>query len=79
MYMISFFVIPGGILKKLDHFRSRFCCHSDGHKKKYRHAKWDIMCQPKDQEGLGIHDLEVKIVALLNKWLHKLLTTVGMW
>jgi hypothetical protein len=35
MYMMSFFVIPGGILKKLDHFGSRFYCQSDGHKKKY--------------------------------------------
>jgi hypothetical protein len=29
--------------------------------------------------GLGIHDLEVKNLALLGKWLFKLLTEDGIW
>jgi hypothetical protein len=32
------------------------------------------VCRPKDQRGLGVHDLEVKKRALLGKWLAKLLT-----
>jgi hypothetical protein len=48
-------------------------------KKKYRLAKWSIVCSPKDQGGLGIHDLEVKNIALLDKWLFRLLTGDGMW
>ena len=48
-------------------------------RKKYRLAKWDIMCQPKDQGGLGIHSLELKNIALLSKWLYRLLTTNGTW
>jgi len=39
-------------------------------KRKYRLDKWDILCQPKDQGGLGIHNLDIKI---------KLLTTHGTW
>ena len=37
------------------------------------------MCRPKEQGGLGIHDLDAKNSALLSKWLFKLITTDGMW
>jgi hypothetical protein len=45
-------------------------------KKKYRLVKLSIVCSPKDQGGLGVHDLEV---ALLGKSLFKLLTEDGIW
>ena len=38
-------------------------------------AKWDILCQPKEQGGLGIQNLELKNIVLLSKWLYRLLTT----
>jgi hypothetical protein len=38
-----------------------------------------VFCRPKDQGGLGIHDLVVKNMALLGKWLFKLLTEDGTW
>ena len=58
--MMSFFEIPKGVRKKLDYFRSRFFWQTDEYKRKYRLAKWDILCQPKDQGGLGVHNLELK-------------------
>jgi hypothetical protein len=76
--MMSFFPISKGVLKKLDYFRSRFFWQQE-EKKKYRLAKWNILCQPKDQGGLGILDLEVQNTALLSKWLYMLLTTDGTW
>jgi hypothetical protein len=36
------------------------------------------MCSPKDQDDLGIQDLNLKNIALLNKWLFKLLTSNGL-
>lgn len=36
------------------------------------------MCLPKDQGGLGIQNLNIKNIALLNKWLYKLLTADGI-
>jgi hypothetical protein len=78
MYMISFFSILRGVLKKLDYFRSRFFWQQEA-KRKYRLVKWSILCQPKDQGGLGIWDLDIQNTALLNKWLYKLLTTDGIW
>ena len=79
MYMMSFFEIPKGVRKKRDYFRSRFFWQSDEHKRKYRLAKWDILCQPKEQGGLGIQNLELKNIALLSKCLYRLLTTDGTW
>jgi hypothetical protein len=78
MYMMSFFSIPKGVIKKLDYFQSRFFWQQE-ERKKYCLAKWNILCQPKDQGGLGILDLDVQNTVLLSKWLYKLLTTDGMW
>ena len=38
-----------------------------------------MVCYPKDQRGIGVHDLEVKNRALLGKWLSKLLSEDGIW
>jgi hypothetical protein len=56
MFMTSFFEIPKGVLKKLDLFRSRFFWQGSDKKYKYRLARWDILCHPKDQGDLGILD-----------------------
>ncbi|WVZ62675.1 LOW QUALITY PROTEIN: hypothetical protein U9M48_012391 [Paspalum notatum var. saurae] len=49
LFMLSFFEIPRGVLKKLDYYRSRFFWQGDGPKKKYRLDKWKILCTPKEQ------------------------------
>ena len=72
MFLLSFFEVPVGVRKRLDFYRSRFFWQSDESKRKYRLAKWDIICRPKDQGGLGIENLEVKNRCLLSKWLFKL-------
>jgi hypothetical protein len=77
--MMSFFEIPQGVLKRLDHFRFKFFWQGDSHKKKYRLTKWNIVCQPKDQGGLGITNLAVKNICLLSKWLYRLLNEDGVW
>jgi hypothetical protein len=57
MFMMSFFEIPKGILKRLDYYRSRFFWQGNNDKRKYRLGKWDIICRPKDQGGFGITNL----------------------
>jgi hypothetical protein len=47
MFMISFFEVPKGVLKKLDYYRSRFFWQCDEHKKKYRLTKWSILLSQK--------------------------------
>jgi hypothetical protein len=48
-------------------------------KKKYRLTKWNIICRPRDQEGLGVEVLEIKNKSLLSKWIFKLLNEEGVW
>jgi hypothetical protein len=79
MFMMSFFEIPQVILRKLDYLRSRFFWQADSQKKKYRLAKWDILCQPKDMGGLGIKNIDTQNKCLLSKWLFKLINEEGLW
>jgi hypothetical protein len=53
LHMISFFILPKLVLQKLDYYRSRFFLQGDSEKKKYRLAKWSVVCSPKDHGGLG--------------------------
>lgn len=62
------------VLSRLDYFRSRFFWQGDSEKNKYRLTRWNIICRPKDQGGLGVQDLLIKNSALLGKWLFRLLT-----
>ena len=79
MFMLSFFEIPRGVLKKLDYFRSWFFWQSDEHKKKYRLTKWEVVCTPKDQGELGVLNLYIHNKCLLSKWLFKLMNGDRVW
>ena len=79
MFMLSLFRIPKGVLKRLDYYRSRFFWQCDDHKKKYRLARWSILCEPKRVEGLGITNMDVHNSCLLSKWLFKLMNENGIW
>jgi hypothetical protein len=78
MFLLSFYKIPKGVRKRLHYYPSCFFWQSDQHKKKYQLTKWNIICRPRDQEGLGIEVLELKNKCLLNKWLFKLFNEEGV-
>ena len=59
MFLLSFFEIPKGVRKRLDFYRSRFFWQSNQLKRKYRLTKWNLVCRPKNQGGLGISVLDV--------------------
>jgi len=79
MFMMSFFEIPRGVLEKIDCFRSRFYWQNDQHKRKYRLVKWNLTCQPKQQGGLGVQNLDIQNKCLMSKWLFKLCNEDGLW
>ena len=80
MFLLSFFEVPVGVRKRLNFYRSRFFWQIDENKDKYRLAKWEMICRPKDQGGLGVENLEVKNRCLLSKWLYRLsVETEGVW
>jgi hypothetical protein len=77
MFIISFLGTYRGSWE-IEYFRS-FFWQNDSGKKKYRLAKWNIMCQLKYQGGLGIQNIEVHNQCLLSKWLFKLINMHGLW
>ena len=79
LYMLSFFEIPRKVLEKIDFLRSRFYWQSEDEKKKYRLAKWSVLCQPKEVGGIGIKNIDSQNKCLLVKWLFKLANEEGMW
>jgi hypothetical protein len=76
--MISFFQLPKGVFHRLDYDQDSFGKRIV-RRKKYRLTKWSVVCHPKDQGELGVHDLEVKNRVLLGKWLARLLTEDSVW
>lgn len=46
---------------------------------KYHLVNWNDVCQPRDQGGLGVTNLDVKNVSLLCKWLWRLENKEGDW
>jgi hypothetical protein len=75
IFMLSFYEVTKEVLHKLDYYRSRFFWQGDNHKKKYRLAKWGIICRPKDQGGLGVLNLELQNTCLLSTWLFSLINS----
>jgi hypothetical protein len=78
-YMLSMFKIPKGALKRCDLYRSRMLWQEKQRVKKYHLVRWLDVCQPKDQGGLGISNLEYRNTSLLCKWLWRLENEDGLW
>jgi hypothetical protein len=79
MFILLFFDIPKKVRKRLDFSRSRFFWQCEENKWKYRLNRWNLICRPKDQGGLGIEVIEIKNSFLLSKWLYKLLSEDVLW
>jgi len=62
-----------------DFCRSTFFWQRNSDKENYHLAKFDILCHPKDEGGLGIAYLWITNKCLLSKGLFKLLNEVGIW
>lgn len=74
-----FYVLPKGVKKRLDFFRVRLLWQEDQNVKKYHLVSWLLICQPKEQCGLGVVDLTIKNICFLGKWLWKLENENGIW
>lgn len=77
-YMLSLFPIPRGVLKRIDFFRARLLWQEEENVK-YHLVNWPVICQPRDQGGLGVTDISIKNICVLCKWLWKLETSDGIW
>ena len=68
IYFFSFFRVPKKVEDKLVSLQRRFLWGGDCEQKKIAWIKWETVCLPKENEGLGIKDIPTFDLALLAKW-----------
>jgi hypothetical protein len=67
-FHLSTLALPKRVLKQIDKYRKHCLWRgSDLNSKKPPKAAWELVWKPKDQGGLGVHDLKKQNEALLMK------------
>jgi hypothetical protein len=61
-----------GVHGKMDGIRAKFLWQRADEKFKYHMAKWEMVCRPRDQGGLGIINTRYMNNCLLVKWIWKI-------
>lgn len=63
----------------MDRYSKRLLWQGGGEACKIDLVKWDIVCLPKSQGGLGVLDLAVMNKSLLSNWVWKLENSSRLW
>ena len=79
LYMLSIYLAPKTVIKKIDLLRRRLLWQGGKQSKKFHLADWVSVCSPKSQGGLGVLNLEVMNDSLLSKWLWNIENSNGLW
>ena len=69
IYLLSFFKVPQKVVNRLVALQRNFLWGGDHDHKKIPWVKWEIVCLPKSEGGLGIKDISKFNTALLGKWI----------
>lgn len=72
-YLMGFYKIPASGHEKMDSIRSNFFWEGADGKSKYHMAKWQSVCIPRDQGGLGVTNTHIMNDCLLVKWIWKIM------
>lgn len=80
MYMMEMYLLPEGVHANFDKELSRFFwMANDGHEK-YHMVKWADIFSPKELGGLGIVSSRHMNMALMLRWVWRILTDDGgLW
>ncbi|KAE8707901.1 hypothetical protein F3Y22_tig00110370pilonHSYRG00013 [Hibiscus syriacus] len=71
IFYLSIFKIPLKINQKLNSLMANFLWGDSPMKKRIHWVNWKMVCQPYEEEGLGVLDLSLTNRALLGKWVWK--------
>jgi hypothetical protein len=74
VFFLSFLKMPGRVWKELVKIQRNFLWRGLSKRSGICWVKWDDICKPKKEGGLGIRDLRLVNVSLLAKWRWKLLS-----
>jgi hypothetical protein len=78
-YVMSMYLLPKTVIKKMDKTRKRFFFGKVEISKKYHLVKWMVITRPKKKGGLRIKDQRRMNLSLLWKWWWKVENGEGMW
>ena len=80
VYFLSFFKAPAGIISSIESlFKKKFWGGGEDHRK-MAWIKWDFICLPKEDGGLGVRRVGAFNVSLLGKWCWRMLVDKeGLW
>ncbi|KAE8811846.1 hypothetical protein D1007_11263 [Hordeum vulgare] len=80
MYMMGMYILPEGVHSAFDKELARFFCQAGDGRPKYHMVKWADICVPKDRGGLGIPASRRMNVALMLRWVWRILHgDGGLW
>ncbi|XP_058764573.1 uncharacterized mitochondrial protein AtMg00310-like [Vicia villosa] len=72
-YTLSFYRVPKKVLQRLCQLQGNFLWNRKENSRAIHWASWKTVCKTKEQGGLGVKDIEVMNMALLNKWKWRIL------
>ena len=71
-YFLSLFRIPVLVAKRLEKLQRDFLWSGVGEGKKDDLLRWEVVCRSKEQGGLGLQKIYLKIHAnIVVKWFHR--------
>ncbi|KAE8809708.1 hypothetical protein D1007_13596 [Hordeum vulgare] len=80
MYMMGIYLLPEGVHNAFDKELTRFFWQARNGRPKYHMVKWADICVPKDRGGLGIPVSRRMYVALMLRWVWRILQgDGGLW
>ncbi|KAE8798766.1 hypothetical protein D1007_25950 [Hordeum vulgare] len=80
MYMMGIYILPEGVHSAFDKELARFFWHAGNGRPKYHMVKWTDICVPKDRGGWGIPASRRMNVALMLRWVWRILQgDGGLW
>ncbi|GKV10561.1 hypothetical protein SLEP1_g21905 [Rubroshorea leprosula] len=80
VFLMSMFLIPKGVIKKLDSIRRAFLWGGNDEKRVINWVGWENVCKSKEEGGLGVKNLRTFNLALMGKWWGRLAKGEGgLW
>ena len=80
IYYFSFVKCPKSVVRRIEKLQKDFLWNDHVDKRKYHLVRWDLICKPTEQVGLGIRSIEKVNKALLGKWLWRIGESYqGLW
>jgi hypothetical protein len=73
IFFLSFMKLPASVWKEIVRIQRKFLWGGVSDRKRINWVKWETICLPKAEGGLGVRDIRIMNISLLAKWKWRLL------